>query len=75
MNCFASCSYNSIHAAFRIIPKISLPTLLTFNVGKLIDNLLESVQKKDGSIRNDKADKTPRQDAMNWFACCGYSFI
>jgi hypothetical protein len=37
--------------------------------------VLESVEKKDGSISDDTADKTPRQDAMNWFACCGYSFI
>jgi hypothetical protein len=46
--------------------------------------VLEFVEKKDGGISNDTADKTPRQDAtnrtprqdaMNWFACCGYGFI
>jgi len=37
--------------------------------------VLEFVEKKDGGISNDTSDKTPRQDAMNWFACCGYSFI
>ncbi|MGA2543847.1 MAG: hypothetical protein ABSG78_20035 [Verrucomicrobiota bacterium] len=32
------------------------------------NNVLESVEKKDGGISNDTADKTPCQDAMNWFA-------
>jgi hypothetical protein len=37
--------------------------------------VLETVEKKDGSISNDTAETTPRQDAMNWFACCRYSLI
>jgi hypothetical protein len=37
--------------------------------------MLKSVEQKDGGISNDTADKTPLQDAMNWVACCGFSFI
>jgi hypothetical protein len=39
------------------------------------NNVPESVEKKDGSISNDTSDKTPRQDAMNWFASCSCNFI
>jgi len=39
------------------------------------NNVLEFVEKKDGGISNEPADKTSRQDGMKWFACCGYSFI
>jgi hypothetical protein len=35
---------------------------------------LESVEKKDSSVSNETGARTPRQDAMNWFAACGYSF-
>jgi hypothetical protein len=38
------------------------------------NNALESVEKKDWSISN-KSAATPRQDAMNWSASCGYHFI
>jgi hypothetical protein len=39
------------------------------------NGVFESVEKKDGRISNDPADKTPRQDVMNCFACCGCSII
>jgi hypothetical protein len=39
------------------------------------NNRLESVEEEDSSVSNETGAITPRQDAMNWFAACGYSFI
>jgi hypothetical protein len=57
-------------------PKNKLAHIAGIQCGQAyFNNVLESVEKKDGRISNDTTDTTPRQDAMNWFACCGCSLI